>query len=352
MDIIAQSNTNNFFNIQAIKLIEDAFQRCGIKANDVSGYELDSVLRSVNLVLSNWANKGINLWTTNLGVSLLISGQPSYQLPQGTIDVLDMTTVNLRRVLGGTPTASAGTAANAFDGNLTTSCNAGVNGWIQYEYLAATPIYYVGIVSAVTANYTINVEYSYDGDTWITATEIPPQQYLAGVVSFVSILAPIACKYYRIIETTDLVALNVAQLYFDIESNARVLSSYSRSEWIQQPNKLMQSIVSSYYVDRQVFPYIKLWPVPGSAYFGSGNAIVYNYTYYVTDVTYLYQRINIPQRFMMALVKDLAADIAEKFAPQIADQKKMYASAVMVESIKEDIEKVPIRIAPDPQGYT
>ena len=42
-------------------LIEEAFERCGLQ--DRTGYELKTARRSINLMIAEWANRGLNLWT-------------------------------------------------------------------------------------------------------------------------------------------------------------------------------------------------------------------------------------------------------------------------------------------------
>ena len=49
------------FNLSISEIIEEAFERCGIQ--DRSGYELNTASRSLNLLLSVWSNRGLNLWT-------------------------------------------------------------------------------------------------------------------------------------------------------------------------------------------------------------------------------------------------------------------------------------------------
>ena len=54
------ANTANFdFSIDEI--VEEAFERCGLQ--DRSGYQLKTARRSLNLLLAEWSNRGLNLWT-------------------------------------------------------------------------------------------------------------------------------------------------------------------------------------------------------------------------------------------------------------------------------------------------
>ena len=54
------ASTANFdFSIDEI--VEEAFERCGLQ--DRTGYQLKTARRSLNLLLAEWSNRGLNLWT-------------------------------------------------------------------------------------------------------------------------------------------------------------------------------------------------------------------------------------------------------------------------------------------------
>jgi hypothetical protein len=54
-----------------------------------SGYDFKTARRSLNLLLAEWSNKGINLWTVEEGSIPMVTGQAVYTLPVDTIDLLD-----------------------------------------------------------------------------------------------------------------------------------------------------------------------------------------------------------------------------------------------------------------------
>jgi len=54
------SSTANF-DLSIDDIAEEAFERCGLQVR--SGYDLKTARRSLNLLLSEWANRGLNLWT-------------------------------------------------------------------------------------------------------------------------------------------------------------------------------------------------------------------------------------------------------------------------------------------------
>lgn len=75
------------FNLDLNNLVEEAFERCGSELR--SGYDLRTARRSLNLLLLEWANRGLNLWTLDQGQIALAEGQGLYPLPTDTIDLLD-----------------------------------------------------------------------------------------------------------------------------------------------------------------------------------------------------------------------------------------------------------------------
>jgi|TARA_R110000737_G_scaffold87436_1_gene120064 hypothetical protein len=71
------------------EVIEEAFERCGIDAQTRTGYHAVSARRSLNLLFSEFANRGINYWAVTQNTLSLVSGTASYALPSGTIDIID-----------------------------------------------------------------------------------------------------------------------------------------------------------------------------------------------------------------------------------------------------------------------
>lgn len=67
----------------------DAWERCGIRAGQLTVQHLTSMRRSMNLVLVRWANNGINLWKVAAATITLRKDQASYVLPANLIDMLD-----------------------------------------------------------------------------------------------------------------------------------------------------------------------------------------------------------------------------------------------------------------------
>ena len=65
------SSTANF-DLSIDDIAEEAFERCGLQTR--SGYDLKTARRSLNLMLSEWANRGLNLWTIQLQEKTIAQG--------------------------------------------------------------------------------------------------------------------------------------------------------------------------------------------------------------------------------------------------------------------------------------
>jgi hypothetical protein len=75
------------FNLDLNTIVEEAFERCGSELR--SGYDLRTARRSLNLMLLEWANRGINMWTIEQGSIVLSPSTISYNYPIDTVDLLD-----------------------------------------------------------------------------------------------------------------------------------------------------------------------------------------------------------------------------------------------------------------------
>ena len=72
------------------EIITEAYERCGIDIQTRTGYQAISARRSLNLLFSEWANRGINYWTVTQRTLNLTAGTSSYDLPAGITDLLDV----------------------------------------------------------------------------------------------------------------------------------------------------------------------------------------------------------------------------------------------------------------------
>jgi hypothetical protein len=75
------------FNLDLNEYVEEAFERCGAELR--TGYDLRTARRSLNLLLTSWANMGVNMWCIEQGSQVLTPGTNTYTLPADTVDLIE-----------------------------------------------------------------------------------------------------------------------------------------------------------------------------------------------------------------------------------------------------------------------
>ena len=86
------TSSSTDFELAVDDYIEEAFERCGLEIR--TGYDLKTAKRSLNLMLAEWANRGLNQWTIVQRTQALTADDVDYSL--GT-DVIDILSVVVRR---------------------------------------------------------------------------------------------------------------------------------------------------------------------------------------------------------------------------------------------------------------
>ena len=84
---MAVSNSTDF-ELDVVEYIEEAFERCGREVR--TGYDLKTARRSLNLMLAEWANRGLNQWTIKQRTLSLVKSDGEYDLGTDIIDVLSV----------------------------------------------------------------------------------------------------------------------------------------------------------------------------------------------------------------------------------------------------------------------
>lgn len=347
MALLPTSGTYNFQSIQIELLIREAFENIGIFGEFVESQKLDSAKRSIDFLMLEWMSKSVNLWTLKYDYIPLVTSQAKYQLLESLSDI---TQINLRtstRQLNGTPAATnGGTAANAFDGNPATFCDAGANGNISYDYGVGNTqqINFIGMQSNLDTTdnpFTILIETSSDAATWTTLQSFSAA-FTPTVTQWFDIVTPINARFYRAL-AIDGGQLSLIELYFNNNIFDMPISEVSREEYFTYPNKQLQGRPSVYYIDRQLDSSVYIWPVPSSLY----NCLQYNYKQMIQDSGSYTNTLQIPARFYPALVNGLSWKLAIKFNPQSAQMfQAEYEKSFNIATI-EDSENTPISIRGD-----
>ena len=83
---MATSGTTTF-DLAIDEIVEEAYERCGIQTN--SGYNLAKARRSLNVLFSDWGNRGVHLFKIQLNATALVDSQSQYATASGCNDVLE-----------------------------------------------------------------------------------------------------------------------------------------------------------------------------------------------------------------------------------------------------------------------
>ena len=101
---MATSNSTDF-ELDVADYVEEAFERCGRTVR--TGYDLKTAKRSLNLLLAEWANRGLNQWTIKETILDLAANIRVY--PGGTLTMSVAATANFsigETLTGGTSGAT------------------------------------------------------------------------------------------------------------------------------------------------------------------------------------------------------------------------------------------------------
>ena len=211
------------FELDVAEYVEEAFERCGLEAR--TGYDLKTAKRSLNLMLADWANRGLNQWTIKQRTQALTESDGQYDM---LTDVIDVLSVVVRR---------SGT------------------------------------------------DYSMD----------------------------------RI----------------------------SRDTYLAIPTKTTTGRPTQFFLDRQLTPNLKIWPLPGN----STDILVYDCLTRIDDADAQVNTMDIPFRFYPCLSAGLAYYIALKRAPERVQMLKAVYEEEMRRAIDEDRDRASFQITPSLGNY-
>lgn len=369
-------------NTKLDDLIRESYERIGIISNEQTGLQVQSAIFSGNLELAAWPGMGLNLWLIQQQMFQINPSQPTYQLPDNTVRILEVvysTPQRLTDAFPGTVFSSAtasGAATNCFNSlnstGWTSSDNDGAYIGFNWVTTTAPSVAYVGITplsQTGLSNYTLALEYATGPSVnpasayWQTIYTVQNTNFKPNETLWFVIQNKLNCNAFRIrkIGGTD-TNLSLQQVYFSqppftgFQTGDRFLGPLSRSEWITIANKMQGAYnnytqPSGFYYNQTIPQTLTLWPVTGVA----GSVILYTSYHYAQDMTYLFQQVDVPARFYDALCAGLAVRLAEKFQDKVSSEKfqSLQARAQQAYALAKltDFENVPFRMIPDYTGY-
>jgi len=83
---MALSGTSTF-TLTVNDVIQEAYDRIG--GDPILGYDVRSARRSMNIMFSDWANRGYNQWTVEYKTLAITTGTTEYTLDYDTVDIIN-----------------------------------------------------------------------------------------------------------------------------------------------------------------------------------------------------------------------------------------------------------------------
>ena len=279
------------FELDVADYVEEAFERCGLEVR--TGYDLKTAIRSLNLLLADWANRGLNQWTIE---------QTSITLASG-----------IRVYPGGTLTMTVG-ASGAFSVGETIT----------------------GSVSAATCSIT-NLPSATSFAITIPAGTFTTADTLTGGTSGATTTLTTAVDFSDVQSTIDMLSAVVRRDGTDY-SVPRV----SRDDYLTIPNKSTTGRVDQFFLNRLITPELKLWPVPDN----NTDIIIFNRLTRIQDADTYTNTFEVPFRFYPCLSAGLAYYLSIKRAPDRTQMLKMLYEEEFERAAVEDRDRASFTIQP------
>jgi hypothetical protein len=284
---MAFSGNVSVATFNALRVVDHAFRRCRLPAQAISGEMQTYALESLSLFLSDLANVKTPSWCIERLILPFYENQPIVELPKGTVEVLNANYRVIQQLTG----------ATTFTGT-------------EYKVLFddQTIVAVVGVKwSGPSVPLTFQV--SDDGATWTTVGGMDVTAS-AGEITWADISAALAYNYFRITSTSTISAVDITLGNMPQEIPFGVLN---RDTYVAQSNKIFPGRPNSFWFQRDIpQPVMHIWPAPFIAA-EAAQLIVWRHRH-IMDTDNLRQEVEIPQRWLTAIVDGLAAKVAAETA--------------------------------------
>jgi len=306
------------------------------------------------MVLSTLSDRGIALWAILKNILPIYESIYQVVMPVGTVDVYQAM-LRTSTLLTGTPTASSGIAANAFDQNLATSCTqTSPGGYIDLAIPATNAIPTYGFLPNSSGIWNLIIQVSTDGG--ITYQNIFFNSALAVVQGqwfWVDIQGvPDGITNVRL-QAGPNTTLDIIEFCAETAPNEIPMAKLSRDDYVNLPNKYFQGRPVQFWYDKQrVQPILTLWPTPQAQF--TFNQIITTSQRYIQDVGTMTQIIEVPQRWYLPIICELANHLMAEIPEAQADPMRVSNDAFleMKKAWDSESDGGPIRIRANITPYT
>jgi len=126
-----------------------------------------------------------------------------------------------------------------------------------------------------------------------------------------------------------------------------VIDRISRDAYLAIPTKTTQGRPTQFFVDRQINPNLKIWPLPEN----STDVLVYDCLTRIDDADTMVNTVDVPFRFYPCLAAGLAYYIALKRAPDRIQVLKALYEEEFQRALTEDRDRASFHVAPSLRNY-
>jgi hypothetical protein len=325
---MAYSGNVSGTTFNALKVVDHAFRRCRLPAQLITAEMQTYALESLYLMLSEMANIKTPSWCIEKLILPMYENQPLVTLPAGTVEVLNLNYRTLQLLSGVTVSTSTS---------------------YTVSFSSTTVVDTVGIKWSAAA-VPVTFQVSTDGVTWVTVGTSSATAS-AGEITWTDISGALAYLYFRITATSP---LNYSSIVIGNLPQEIPLGQLNRDSYVNQSNKVFPGRPSNYYFQRDLpEPIIDLWPAPFSAA-EQAQLVLWRHRQ-IMDTENLRQDIEVPQRWLEAIVNGLAARVAAE-SPQVdinlIPPLEQRAAASLQRAWDGDNDGSPIQINPGIRAYT
>ena len=142
--------------------------------------------------------------------------------------------------------------------------------------------------------------------------------------------------------TIDMLSAVVTRTGTDFE-----ITRLSRSEFLNIPTKTQTGRPNQFFLDRQISPVLKIWPVPDN----NTDVIKFNRLTRIDDADAFTNTVDIPFRFYPCLAAGLAYYLSMKRSPQLMAPLKAIYEEEMLRAMEEDRDRASFKISPPSYQY-
>ena len=279
------------FEPDVAEYVEEAFERCGLEVR--TGYDLKTARRSINLMLADWANRGLNQWTIE---------EPSISLA-----------TDVGNYPGGTLTITVAASGSFSVAETITGSSSSATATIT------------SLPSATSMAITLPVGTFTNGET------------LTGATSGATTTLSAAVDFSSVRNTIDILSAVVTR-----DGTDYGIGRLSRDEYLNIPKKTQSGRPSQFYLDRLITPVLKLWPVPD----GDTDIVKFDRLVRMDDADDYTNTMSVPFRLYPCFAAGLAYYLSIKRAPDRIQFLKVMYEEELTRAMTEDRDKASFSITP------